>query len=153
MLARARLRGSGQEQDACIVNVSSRGLAATADNPPRRGEIVEIKVGDNQLVGEVKWSDMRRFGVALRERISVISLISGDSDGVTLKHKEAVRKQKARASADRSNISRKIQFLVFMAAGAAATLVVADFVGDSMQSLGEAKAAMAGERVAQAPSR
>ena len=153
MLARARLRGSGPERDACVVNVSSRGLAVTADNPPRRGEIVEVVVGDNRLVGEVKWSDVRRFGMILRERISVISLISGDSAGVTLKRKEALRREKARAAADRSSIARKFQFVVFAAAGAVATIVAAEFVSDGLQSLNKAKAAMAGQPVVQVKSR
>jgi hypothetical protein len=152
MVARARLRGTGPEQDACVVNVSSRGLAATAEEPPQRGEIVEIEIGGNRLIGQVKWSDMRRFGIVLRERISVVSLLSGDSDGITLKRKEAARKQKARRSADNSNVARRLEFAVFLAAGAAATFIAADFAGSALQSLDSAKVALRGNEKAKAES-
>jgi len=80
VMIRARLRDAGPGREACILNLSSRGLAASADYAPRRGEIVELVVGRNNLVGQVKWSGPRRFGIAFRNRISVMSVISGEGE-------------------------------------------------------------------------
>jgi hypothetical protein len=148
-MIRARLRDTGPDRDACIVDVSSRGLSATADSPPRRGDFVELVVGDIVLVGQVKWTSMRRFGMAFRERISVVGLMSGDGGSVTLKDKRSEQKQrdKKHAAAGGGGILKKIEFAVMVFAGAGATFLVADYVGEALHSLDDAKAAMAGKRV------
>ena len=153
VMIRARLRGAGPERDACIVDLSTRGLAATAENAPQRGDYVELVVGGKNLIGQVKWSSMRRFGVAFRERISVIGLLSGDGEVVTLKAREAVRKTRAQ-HVPPSRIVRRIEFAVFAAAGAAATFVVADYSGSALHSLDTVKLALAGSSVSpSAPAR
>lgn len=144
MLARARLRTQGGEQEVVIVDVSPGGLAGTTDYPPARGDFVEILVGDNALVGQVKWSSTRRFGISLRERISVISLLSGESGGVTLRQRETVRREQARSADDHRTRGRRLEFLIFCAAGVLGTLIVADFIGDALQGLQIARTAMAG---------
>ena len=83
-MLRARLRGAGPEREACIVDVSSGGLAATVDKPPRAGSHVELVVGDIVLIGQVKWSNVRRFGMEFRERISVDGLVEGEDEGAML---------------------------------------------------------------------
>jgi hypothetical protein len=149
VMIRARLRGAGPERDACIVDVSSRGLSATADNPPRRGDFIELVVGDIILVGQVKWTSMRRFGMAFRERISVVGLLSGDGGDVTLGGRRAVQKRndRKRSAAAGGGWLKKLEFLVLMLAGAGATFLVGDFAASALHSLDDAKAAMAGKRV------
>jgi hypothetical protein len=146
-MIRARLRDAGPDRDACIVDVSSRGLSATADSPPRRGDFVELVVGDIVLVGQVKWTSMRRFGMVFRERISVVGLMSGEGGAVTLKDKrsEQKRQDRKRAAAG-GGIVKKIEFAVLVVAGAGATFLVADFAGKALHSLDDAKAAMSGKR-------
>lgn len=74
---RALMRDSRSEREICIMDMSTRGLLATTANPPRRGEFVELAIGRNRLTAQVKWSSQRRFGLSLRERISVADLLSG----------------------------------------------------------------------------
>ena len=142
-LTPARLRGNWREQDVCIVDVSSRGLAATVEHPPQRGDFVELVVGDNTLVGQVKWSSTRRFGVALQDRISVVSLLSGDSDGITLRQRETVRKKQARAAVGAQTQSHNLEFLIICGAAILGTFIVVDFLSDALEGLQVAKVAMA----------
>ena len=142
-LTPGRLRGDWREQDVCIVDVSSRGLAATAEHPPQRGDFVELVVGDNTLVGHVRWSSTRRFGIALQDRISVISLLSGDREGIKLKQRHAVEKKQARAAVGGQTQSHKLEFLIICGAAILGTFIVADFVGDALEGLQLAKVAMA----------
>ena len=149
MMIRARLRGAGPERDACILDVSSRGLAATAENPPQRGDYVELDVGDHKLVGQVKWSSMRRFGLVLRQRISAISLISGDGDAIKLQERAAARKRedRKRNSGGNAAIKRKIEFAIFLVVGAVAIFVMVGYVGAALSSLESVKRAMSGKEV------
>lgn len=146
VMIRARLRGAGCERDACIIDLSSRGLSASADNPPRRGDYVELAIGDISLVGQVKWSSMRRFGIAFRERVSVVAIMSGDGGAVTLQRREAVQKREARerAAVLTGGIAKKVEYAVIVAAGAAATWVVSDYAFAALRPLATAKVAMAG---------
>ena len=142
-LTRARLRGNWREQEVCIVDVSSRGLAATVDHPPQRGDFVELLVGDNTLVGQVKWSSTRRFGIALQDRISVISLLSGDSGAITLRQREVVQKKQARAAVSGHTQGHNLEFLIICGAAILGTFIVVDFLGDALEGLQLAKVAMA----------
>jgi hypothetical protein len=44
------------------------------------------------VVGYVKYFGERRFGMVLRERISVSALVAGESGSITLKHAQPARK-------------------------------------------------------------
>jgi hypothetical protein len=57
------------------LDISTRGLLAITARPPTRGEFVELIVGGQMLVGQVKWAGERRFG-------SVAALVSGDKRSI-----------------------------------------------------------------------
>lgn len=83
-MVRARLRDAGGERDVCIIDISTRGVLATSEFPPKRGEFVELQIGRNHLAGQVKWSGEHRFGVSLRERVSVAAMAEGGTGSVEL---------------------------------------------------------------------
>ena len=83
-MIRARLRASGPEQDVSIHDMSSRGMLMSAANPPRRGEIVEIRLGRHVLVGQVRWTSPRKFGVGLQERLNIAALLQGQGGPITI---------------------------------------------------------------------
>jgi len=143
-MIRARLRGAGPERDVCILNVSPSGLMGTTADPPRPGRYIELIVGNHSLVGQVKWASERRFGVALRDRISVFALITGDSDPLTIKQREQERKRRSRSAAGAVTSVRRIELVFVFAAAAAATLFLADYVGTALHSLDGVKQALAG---------
>ncbi|KPL66962.1 hypothetical protein SZ64_01955 [Erythrobacter sp. SG61-1L] len=146
-MIRARLRGAGPERDACIVNLSTRGLAASAEGAPQRGEIVELVVGRSNLVGQVKWTSPRRFGIAFRDRISVVSLISGEGD---LQLERATRSRvqiDARAANENGRGRGRVEFLLIAAAAALGTFYIADFATSALGSLQGVEQALGGSPV------
>ncbi|XJJ59579.1 hypothetical protein WBP06_04690 [Novosphingobium sp. BL-8H] len=78
MAVRLRVRGSAREGDAHVTGASTRALRLSMATPPARGEIVEVMVGRQSLVGWVRWRIGRRCGIGLAEPINVIALLAGD---------------------------------------------------------------------------
>ncbi len=66
-------RGSRQ---ARISDLSPRGLLGNMDSPPQRGEFIDIRFPAGEVAGQVRWVNGRQFGVRLRERIDVDSIVS-----------------------------------------------------------------------------
>ena len=61
--------------DACILNLSSRGLGMQAAAPPVRGTYVEISRGRHVLVGCVAWSKGHRFGLRTQDCVAIDAII------------------------------------------------------------------------------
>ena len=74
-LVRARLRDSGLERDACILDLSAQGLLVTAAMPPRCHQTVTIVANGYRVSGQVRWVNERRFGVSLDAPILVEDVI------------------------------------------------------------------------------
>ena len=148
VMVRARLRAKGAEGEACILDISTRGLSATAAAPPARGEFIELTVGDHSIVGQVKWSGERRFGVAFRQRISVIAAISGKGD-LALPGNRPVAQAVAQRRAGQNSVAtgRNLEFLIFAVAGVLATLLVVNYATSALASLDTARLALAGSHV------
>lgn len=145
-MVRARLRDRAGEREVCIIDVSTRGILATGARPPKRAEIIEISLGNNFLTGEVKWASERRFGIALRERVSVAAMVEGGKGKVQLASSvgQAQRRQGLwQALTDNPQmLGRAVQMggmlLVILAAG----WLVADLVGSSFAPMQDAVLAM-----------
>ncbi len=76
-LLRARLRGSGLERDACILDLSEQGLLLTAAMPPKRDQAVTIVANGYAITGQVRWVSERRFGISLDAPIVVSDVVEG----------------------------------------------------------------------------
>ena len=83
-VVRARMRDSQSEREICVIDISTRGMLATAARPPKRGDFIELTIGFNKLAGQVAWASERRFGVALRERVSVTAVAAGGKEPIEL---------------------------------------------------------------------
>lgn len=145
-LIKARIRDGCDERDICILDVSTRGLLATTASPPRRGEFVELTVGRHKLVGHVKWSGERRFGLSLQQRISVGALVAGEAGSILLAKAQSARRRNgslAEAFAENwRNLGAAFQLVGLVLALAGAAWLLAEYVGSSMSSMQDAKAAM-----------
>lgn len=75
-----RLRENFDWQDISIRDLSKRGLMAEAENPPGRGQYIEIRRYDQILIGRVVWRDGQRFGVLLAQQIDPNEIIAGVAD-------------------------------------------------------------------------
>ncbi|MEK9209905.1 PilZ domain-containing protein [Sphingomonas sp. 2378] len=67
------VRGWG---DACIHNVSSRGMMLASDDPLQAGEYVDIRRGRQVVIGRVIWRRDRFSGIRTQDRISADALVN-----------------------------------------------------------------------------
>jgi hypothetical protein len=124
-------------------------LLATCAEPPRRGEFIELVANGHPLIGQVRWSNGRRFGMSLRERISVVALVANDGGSIRLVESSPVHKAHVPAaaalSAEAASVGRFTTFVMW----ALAALVAAMLLGRSLQlvltPLDEVGKAMAAE--------
>ncbi|MEQ7874591.1 hypothetical protein ABDK56_11365 [Sphingomonas sp. ASV193] len=143
VLIRARLCCDGRWSDACIVNLSSRGLGLQAADPPGRGTYVEIRRGLHVIVARVTWSNGRRFGAAARDRIAVASLIRDSAPPAEVAAPVGERRAAA-GVAVRAEQSRLAGRSLEYAATAAVGAVLATAIGGlAYDLLGETSAAVA----------
>ena len=88
VLVRVSLRGAGPMIDACVRDVSRRGMLLQANFPPPRGAIIEVVGPFPPVVARVVWASERRFGVTTQDRIKVSDFlvardqVSPDRDSV-----------------------------------------------------------------------
>lgn len=73
----AKVVDSRGTRDARISDVSPRGLLGSMENPPQRGEFINIHFSAREVAGQVRWVNGRKFGVRLRERVDAASLVNG----------------------------------------------------------------------------
>lgn len=80
VLLRVRMRAGGLPTDACIRDISNRGLLIQAATPPSRGTTIELNGPFPPIVARVVWSSEGRFGVRTQDMINVSALLSGKLD-------------------------------------------------------------------------
>jgi hypothetical protein len=73
----ATMRIGDRAEDVTLTNASSRGVLAMVPSPPPRGMVVELRIGEHALRGQVRWRGYDRCGISLKETISVADLIEG----------------------------------------------------------------------------
>ncbi|HEX7711234.1 MAG TPA: PilZ domain-containing protein [Sphingomonadaceae bacterium] len=146
VLIRSQLRGAGPARDACVLDVSTRGLLATCADPPRRGAFVELVIHGQSLTGQVRWSNGRRFGMTLRERVSVVALVANDGGPILLPERRKVPRQPMPAAAlisvDPSSFGRFTTFLAWILAASVAGMLLMHFTASALSSLAQASHAM-----------
>lgn len=80
VLLRVRMRAGGLPTDACIRDISSRGLLVQTAAPPSRGTTIELNGPFRPIVARVVWTSDGRFGVRTQDIIDVSALLSGKLD-------------------------------------------------------------------------
>jgi hypothetical protein len=75
-MIKARMRSGASWSDACILNLSSRGMLVKAPVSPTRGSYLEIRRGAYVIVARVVWSDADRFGVQTQDPVPAEGLIN-----------------------------------------------------------------------------
>jgi hypothetical protein len=76
VLVPARVRTVAGWSDACILNVSSRGLLIHSTGPARTGSMIELRHGPYAIVGRVAWRDGPRFGLSAEDRVPVEEILT-----------------------------------------------------------------------------
>ena len=72
----ARLRHGSSWSDACILNISSRGLMIHTGRSIAQGSQVEICRGDHVISARVVWRDGGRAGLKTDERVPVEEIVT-----------------------------------------------------------------------------
>lgn len=123
----ARVRAGAQWSDACILNLSSRGLLIHSAHPAPKGSAIQIVRGDHLIVARVIWSKGRQSGLRSDELVPVEEIMS-------LKHSRSLqliasggfyrdRRKQPRGVADDPRLSGRA--MEFLAVGAiAASLAI-----------------------------
>lgn len=133
-MIRARMRAGASWGDACILNLSSRGMGLQAASPPGRGSYVELRRGRHVIVARVIWINGHRFGIRAQDSIPVDSVIaepdlSAANDEAPAAHLERRIAPRTGENHDGSQtISRAIQFGFVLTLGASAGLALFDGV-------------------------
>ena len=145
-LIKARIRLDGVWKDACIRNISSRGMLVQADSPPGRGTYIDIYSGKHVVVGRVAWSSGRRFGLQSQDRLNIDALL-GQPDLSAIDYRKAaqtnpaferrsVPRQDAAALHWRSERNRHLatafQFACIVVAGATLCLSLAAAASETL---------------------
>jgi hypothetical protein len=118
VLVRARVRSGARWGDACILNISSRGMLIYSTWPVVEGSVVEILRGDQLIVARVMWSEAGRSGIRSDERLPVEDLLSLEqSRSLQLIASNGVlhdrRKQRQRIARESRGHGRAIEFVAF----------------------------------------
>ena len=150
------MRTGATWSDACILNVSSRGALIHCSRPFSQGSAVELRHGDNVVIGRVVWREGAKAGLQSDARVPVEQILS-------LAHGPALRLNSAPAGAERrrrprtheqSRIkSRALEFAGVAIIAVALSSAAFALVGEALaQPLAQVSAAL-GSQAASASSR
>ena len=76
VMIKARMRVGAAWSDACILDMSSRGLMIQASDPPPGGSYLELRRGRHVIVARVMWSRDRRAGLRAQDVLPTEAIIS-----------------------------------------------------------------------------
>ena len=127
VLLRAQVRAGATWTDACIVNVSSRGLGLQAATPPEWRSYVEVRSGSQTVVARVAWATKHRFGLKIQDPL-LLSAATGKSESLAL----PTAKTPSAAGDRERRFGRALEFAGLGLAAAAAALLLADTVGKAL---------------------
>ncbi|HEY8434864.1 MAG TPA: PilZ domain-containing protein [Sphingomicrobium sp.] len=111
VLVPARLRHGASWSDACILNISSRGLMIHSGRPLTRGTEVEIRRGDHIIIARVVWRDGGRAGLKSDDRVPVEQIVTlGQSPSLQLTAGSGERRKRPRLEEKSRVTGRSIEF-------------------------------------------
>lgn len=76
VMLKARLRIGSGWRDACILDLSSRGLMIQASEPLPGGSYIEVRRGRHVIVARVMWSRDRRCGLRTQDVLATDAIIA-----------------------------------------------------------------------------
>lgn len=123
----ARVRIGPRWDDACILNLSTRGMMISTANPPAMGGEIEVCRADQVIRARVVWHSGARVGLRAEDMIAVDDILSGSAgDGLHLTAPGAWSGGERRHR-PRSHDDNRLRGSAIEAAGVA--LIVLSFVG------------------------
>lgn len=137
VLIKARMRVGASWSDACILNLSSRGMLVQSGMVPERGNYLEIRRGPHVVVARVVWSREQRFGVRTQDTVSAEELLNADDHGPETsapsppigERRAAPRPAVGRHERSRMR-GRRLEFATLAIFGAASAMLLLATVGE-----------------------
>ena len=131
VVLQARLRSNCRWGDACILNLSPRGLMVYAPQPADPGSFVEIRRGEQAIVARVVWRRNNRIGLRSERLLELDQVITGagsqSAPGIGAVELLGERRQQPRSHDDSRLRARIAEF--------ASIIVVAAVLAGSAYSL------------------
>jgi hypothetical protein len=130
----ARMRSASGWSDACILNISSRGLLVFSSGSATPGSFVEVRRGGQLVVARVVWRKNQRIGLCSPDPVRVEDIISSQTAASAVQATAARPKFDRRCvprSADRSRSqARAMEFMGTLLVGSSIVLVAAVYAVD-----------------------
>ena len=80
VLLPARVRDGASWSNACILNISSRGMLLHAKSPAPAGSLIEVSHGHHIIVARVIWRSGAKLGLAAEDRLPIEEIATYASD-------------------------------------------------------------------------
>ena len=129
-----RMRTSAGWGDACILNVSSRGLLIYSNRAAPADGQVELRHGEYLIAAHVVWRNGQRIGLAVEERLPVEEIVtlacSAGLTAVTLNGPPRERRFE-RINSDSRIRSRALQFGSMVLIGAVFSIMVVSLMDEA----------------------
>jgi len=128
----ARMRSASGWSDACILNVSSRGLLIYSAGAAQPGSFVEVRRGAQLVVARVAWRQNQRIGLSCPDPVPIEEIITNDAVATAVRvcgGDASLDRRRQQRTADKSRArARAAEFLAIVLivtamAGAAAVYV------------------------------
>jgi len=136
VLLPTRMRVGAAWSDACILNISSRGLLIHSGRPFAEGIVVELRHGDQVIVGRVVWRQGAKAGLHAADCLPVEQILSlAHSPGLHLAAGEAkmVERRRTPRAHERSRIqSRMFEFVSIAIAAVVMSGIGFTLVGEAL---------------------
>lgn len=135
------MRSGTSWSDACILNLSSRGMLVKTPVAPSRGSYLEIRRGPYVIIARVVWANADRFGVQTQDLVPAEELINQHGQPATAAGPSGSGFAERRAVARHSTLheasrwrARAVEFGAFAFLGAAGATVALGAVGELLAS-------------------
>lgn len=124
VLMRAEVQAGASWTDACILDVSSRGLGLQSAEPPPPGSYVEVRSGSHTVVARVMWATQHRFGLKAQDPVLMSAIASGSAPCPV--------KTRPVPGNDAPWFGKSVEFVGLALAVGAAALLLADMAGKTL---------------------
>lgn len=129
------MRAGASWSDACILNMSSRGMLVHAPTTPSRGSYLEIRRGGYVIVARVVWANDNRFGVQTQDIVPADDLIRNPDGAGQSVNPEPTGFVERRASPRQSHEAsrwqaRAVEFGTFALLGGIAAVLMLGAMGE-----------------------
>ena len=120
----ARMRSASGWTDACILNISTRGLLVYSKTTAEPGSFVEVRRGGQLVVARVVWRQNQRIGLCSPDPVRVEDIISSETAAAAVQSTAqsagmvAERRRLPRTEDQSRARARAIEFLATVLIGA-----------------------------------